>query len=126
MNEDVIALERHLNLRLSTSCVLASFVHLLRLFFLWVHRLCLVFDWLLKNDLFGLFLLSDDLVLTNVPLEFVVFFEESLVQFSRSNKPFFKGRLDDIFILSVFSFLELLFSLSFCLRSNAVAVDLVQ
>ena len=126
MDEDVIALERHLNFRFSTSCIFSCFVNLIFEFSLIDYCLNLVFDCNLKNVLFGFFLLSDSLLLTNMPLELVILFEKSLIQFSRSQKLFFGGRLDDKFTLCFLSFFELLFCFSFCLCCHTVAVDLAR
>ena len=71
MNYDVVALERHLNLRVSTACSLA-------LFFALLYMLCFFIDLLnldFKNPLLNFLLFFADFVFASDPLKLVIFLE---------------------------------------------------
>ena len=109
---DVVALERHLNLRISTACSFKWFFALLCILCVFVGLLHLALRQLFNYDILGFLQFCTDLVLASKLLELVIFLKQFLVQFSRSLKLLFGGWLTDNLLPCVFSFLELLLCLS--------------
>ena len=112
MNYDVVALERHLNLRIPAACTLTWFFALLCILCVFNDLLLLALRQLFNYDILGFFQFCTDLVLVSQSLELVIFLKQLLVQLGRSLKLFFGSWLTDNLPPCVFSFLELLLCLS--------------